>query len=180
MERMFTADWESMFVPDMPILEIVVRGTIIYLAIFVLLRFVLVRQAGSVGITDLLVVVLVADAAQNAMGGSYQSIPNGIVLVGTIIFWAYALDWVGFHFPRLQRWIFPPPLPLIEDGELNYRNMRRELISKDELMTQLRLQGIEDISEVRLAQMEGDGRISVVSYESHQNSGQGSERRPAG
>jgi len=170
-------DWSTIFIPETPLLEIFVRGTIVYLAIFALLRFVLVRQAGSVGITDLLVVVLVADAAQNAMGGDYRSIPDGILLVATIIFWAYALDWLGYHFPSLQRWIFPPPLPLVKDGKMLSRNMRRELISKEELMTQLRLQGVEDLSQVRTACMEGDGRISVVTYDSAETGRNEDQRR---
>lgn len=180
MEWFLNVDWNRLFIPDTPVLEIFVRGTIVYLTIFALLRFVLARQAGTVGITDLLVVVLVADAAQNAMAGDYQSIPDGIILVATIIGWAYALDWLGFHFPTFQRWIFPPPLPLIEDGKLMHRNLRKELISREELMTQLRLQGVEDISEVRRAFMEGDGRISVVTYEDNRNSGDNAEGHPAG
>lgn len=179
MDTLLSVDWSTVFVPDTPLVEIIVRGTIVYLVIFAILRFVLARQAGSVGITDLLVLVLVADAAQNAMANEYRSIPDGLLLVSTIVFWAYALDWLGYHFPVLQRWIFPPPLPLIKDGRLLHHNMRRELISKEELMTQLRLQGVEDVSEVRRACMEGDGRISVVTY-NRENGGSPKDRRGAG
>jgi uncharacterized membrane protein YcaP (DUF421 family) len=155
-------DWRAVFLPDTPVLEIVVRGSVMYLAIFALLRFVLRREAGSVGVTDLLVIVLIADAAQNAMATDYTSIADGIVLVATIIFWAYALDWLGFHFPVVQRLIHPPPLPLVKNGRLLRRNMRRELITEDELLSQLRLQGCEDLADVEFAAIEGDGRISVV------------------
>mgnify|MGYP000975267658 CR=1 FL=1 len=64
MDILFQIDWRSVFVPSVGILEIIVRGTIIYLMLFVLLR-VLRREAGSLGITDVLVIVLIADAAQN-------------------------------------------------------------------------------------------------------------------
>ena len=60
-------DWDKLFSLEAPFLEIVVRGSVVYLSLFFLLRYVLKRQAGSVGITDLLVVVLIADAAQNSM-----------------------------------------------------------------------------------------------------------------
>jgi hypothetical protein len=56
------------------------------------------REAGGVGITDMLVIVLLADAAQNAMAGEYKSISDGLVLVSTIIFWSYALDWLGYRY----------------------------------------------------------------------------------
>jgi uncharacterized membrane protein YcaP (DUF421 family) len=155
-----------LFRPDTPLLEIFVRGSVMYLGLFALLRFVLKRQAGAIGISDLLVVVLIADAAQNAMAAEYTSIADGIVLVLVIIFWAFALDWIGFHNERFGKLVHPPPLPLVEDGELRRPNLRRELITVEELMSQLREQGVEDISQVKRAQMEGDGRISVVTLES--------------
>ncbi|MFL5593175.1 MAG: DUF421 domain-containing protein, partial [Gemmatimonadaceae bacterium] len=77
-------DWHSVFTPKTPLLEVFVRGTAVYLALFLLLRLILKRQSGTVGVTDLLVVVLIADAAQYAMSGGYESVPDGLLLVGTI------------------------------------------------------------------------------------------------
>lgn len=130
-----------------------------------LLRIVLKRQSGAVGITDLLVIVLLADAAQNAMAGTYESVPEGIVLVMTIIFWAFALDWLGYRVPRIQHFVHPKPLPLVQDGNLLRQNMRREFITEDELMSQIRLQGLADVPEVKAAYMESDGRISVIRHD---------------
>lgn len=155
-------DWARLFLPDTPLLEIVARGTAVYLGLFLLLRLVLKRQSGAVGITDLLVIVLIADAAQNAMAADYQSITDGLVLVGVIVFWSHALDWLGYHFPALNRLVHPPPLPLIRNGVMLRRNMRQELITEEELRTQLREQGVVEIGQVKIACMEGDGRISVV------------------
>jgi uncharacterized membrane protein YcaP (DUF421 family) len=162
-------DWGSVFRPDIPLLEIIVRGTIVYLSLLILLRLVLKREAGAVGMTDLLVLVLLADASQNAMAGEYRSLPDGIVLVSTIIFWSLAVDWLGFRIPFVGRLVHPPPLPLIKDGRLLRRNMRRELITMEELMSQLRLQGVDDVSSVRQASMEGDGRISVIRSSGEQS-----------
>ena len=158
-------DWQSIFLPDIPLLEIIVRGSVMYIALFVLLRIILKRQTGSVGMTDLLLIVLIADASQNGMAGDYRSLPAGIVLVSTIIFWSYALDWLSFQYEWFNRLVEPPPLPLIEAGKLLYRNMRKELITEEELMAHLREQGIGDIAEVKLACMEGDGKMSVVRTE---------------
>ena len=70
-------DWQSVFIPSLHIGEIVLRGTIVYLFLFILLRL-LRRGAGAIGISDLLVVVLIADAAQNAMASEYKSITEGL------------------------------------------------------------------------------------------------------
>src|SRR5690349_18259136 len=97
-------DWQRMFVPSQPVLETVIRGTFTYLSLFFLLR-VFRRQIGSIGPADLLVLLLIADASQNAMAGEYRSITDGLVLVVTIIGWEYVLDAAAFHFPRLRVWI---------------------------------------------------------------------------
>ncbi len=154
-------DWEAVFAPDAPV-ELLLRGSLVYLTLFVLLRVVLKREAGAIGTTDLLVVVLIADAAQSGMADDYTSVSDGLVLVGTIVSWSFALDWLGYQFPWFQRLIRPRPLPLIRDGRLLRRHMQRELITKEELMSQLRLQGCDDVATVKAAYVEGDGRISVV------------------
>ena len=162
MDKLFRIDWQSVFVPTVSVAEIMLRGTLIYLALFLFLRF-LRREMGVIGIADLLVVVLIADASQNAMASDYKSVTEGVVLVGTIAFWDYMLDWVAYRFPRFQRFVHPSPLTLVKDGELNRRNMQKEMITKEELMSQLREQGVEEMSDVKCAYLEGDGRISVIS-----------------
>lgn len=177
MNNFFNIDWQKIFVPETPLLETLLRGSITYLVIFILLRSILKRQSGAVGITDLLVIVLIADAAQNAMASDYQSLPDGILLIAVIIFWSYFLDWLGYKYPRLQRFIHPPPLPLVKNGQLLRRNMRRELITEGELLSQLREQGVERIQDVKLAYIEGDGYISVIPYE---QDSQGARERQRG
>lgn len=165
MDLLLDFDWQQIFVPSVSLGEIILRGSLMYLMLFTILRFVLKREAGAVSITDLLVVVLIADAAQNGMAAEYVSITEGFVLVGTIVFWSYILDWLGYTFPGLQHFVHPPPLQLVKEGRPLWRNMRRELITEDELMTQLRRAGVEELEQVRAAYMEGDGHISVIPYE---------------
>ena len=163
MDWLIGLDWKSMLTIDKPLAEIFLRGTVMYLGLFFMLRFVRRREVGAMGITDLLVLVLIADAAQNAMADDYRSLPEGLVLVGTIIGWSYALDWLGYHVAFLGRLLEPAPLTLIEHGQMLRRHMRRELITEEELMSQLRLQGVDDVKQVKRAYMESDGRISVLA-----------------
>jgi uncharacterized membrane protein YcaP (DUF421 family) len=162
MEKILDVDWMGLFVPSESLAEMVVRGTIMYLALFAILRFVMKRQTGSIGTADILLIVVIADAAQNAFAKQYVSISEGVVLVATIIFWNILLDWLAFRFPVMARIIEPDPLPIVRNGKMNRRNMRREFISESELMSQLRLNGIDDIRDVKTACVEPDGAISVV------------------
>lgn len=171
-------DWAKLFTVDTPVLEILVRGTLTYLAIFVMLRVVGRRETGSVGITNLLTVVLLADAAQNAMAGEYTSIPDGVLLVGTIVFWSWFLDWAKYRWPAFARIVEPPALPLVKNGRLLARNLRQEMITREELMSQLRLQGIDDLARVKRAYIESDGRISVVPRD-ERHGGSAGDRRVA-
>lgn len=158
----WTPDWQEMFASTVSPFELILRGTVIYLGIFLVLRTLLRRVAGNVTIADLLMVVLIADAAQNAMAAEYRSVTDGAILIITIIFWNYALDRMAFHLPWVGRFVYPAPLPLIRNGRVLQRNLRHEFISEEELRSQLREQGVEDIATVKLAHMEGDGRISVI------------------
>ncbi|MGI0486786.1 DUF421 domain-containing protein [Pantanalinema rosaneae CENA516] len=163
MDLLLTVDWHRLFVPNISLAEHFLRGTIVYLGLFFLLRFLPSRQVGAVGVTDLLVVILFANAAQNAMATNYTSITDGLILIGTIIFWSYLLNWLGYQFPGVQRLLSAPPLLLVKNGRMIYRNMRRELITESELRLQLRKQGVEKIEEVKQAFMEPDGNISVIA-----------------
>ena len=171
-------DWHELFVPQAPLAGVIVRGTLTYLMLFLILRFLLKRQTGVIGTADLLVVVLVADAAQNAMAAEYKSITEGGLLVLTIVFWNYAVDWLGYRFPAFQRFIRPPPLPLIKDGQMIFRNMRQEKITEEELNSQLRQQGIESCDKVAEAFIEGDGRISILKRKEEDTPNKPRERVP--
>lgn len=170
-------DWQALFVPEHSLLEIALRGTIMYLALFLVMRFVMQRQAGAVSLADLLVIVLIADVSQNAFSNEYKSLTEGLLLVLTIVGWNYAIDWLAFRVPAFERFITPKRLPLVVDGRICWRNMRREMITHAELMSQLRQQGIDDPVLVRLASLEGDGSISVIRKDDEEPNGKPEDRR---
>jgi len=168
MDWLTRVDWKGTFVPDTSVLEILIRGTVMYLALFTLLRFVLKRQRGGVAFTDILVIVLVADAAQNAMAGQYNSMPDGLLLVGVIVGWAYALDWLAYRVPLVRRFVQPSGVPLVRRGRLLRANLRKENITDDELASQLRVAGVESLEQVDDVTLEGDGQLSVVRKDSEE------------
>ncbi|WP_019140406.1 DUF421 domain-containing protein [Noviherbaspirillum massiliense] len=159
---MLSIDWGELFRLSVPLPELLVRGTVMYWFLFLLFRFFVSRGVGEVGISDILIMVIVADAAQNAMAGEYKSITDGMILVATLVGWNVAFDWLSYHFSVFRRFAAPPPLRLVKDGKMQRGNMRRQYISEAELMVKLREAGVEDIREVKSAYLEPTGEISVI------------------
>ena len=158
---MLDIDWQQLFGIEKSVLELVIRGTVMYWFLFLMFRFVLRRDVGAIGIADVLLIVIIADASQNAMDDDYKSITEGMIVVGTLVFWNVLTNWLNFKLPKFQKFAEPRPLLLIRDGTLLEGNMRREMLTREELMSKLRQHGIEGPEEVRWAYMESDGQISV-------------------
>jgi uncharacterized membrane protein YcaP (DUF421 family) len=155
-------DWAELFSLSMPAAEIIIRGSAIYWFLFLIFRFVLRRDVGAVGIADILLLVIVADASQNAMAGEYTSISDGMLLVSTLIGWNVAFDVLSFRFPVIRQFVQPRPLCLVRDGALQRRNMRKEFVTDEELWSKLRENEIESLEQVKYVYMEPDGEISVI------------------
>ena len=169
-------NWHQIFVPTGSLLELVVRGSLMYLLILAGFRLFR-RDAGSLSVSDLLVVVLIADAAQNGMAGEYKSLTEGAVIVATIFAWNYVLDWLAYR-SRFVYWLLhPPSLLLIRNGQIQFRNLRSQLITKDDLLEQLREQGVESVARVKTCFLEGDGRMSVIREDDGEQTGRREKQR---
>jgi uncharacterized membrane protein YcaP (DUF421 family) len=155
-------DWHSMFGLTVSPLELIVRGSAMYLFLFLLFRVVVRRRIGSIGMADILILVIVADAAQNGMAGEYRSVTEGFILVATLIGWNMLIDWLVFHIPRLQTILEPAPLLLVENGRIHRRHLSHEMMSEAELRSKLREHGIEDLQRVSKAYLEPDGQVSAL------------------
>lgn len=155
-------DLHEIFRLTMPVMELIVRGSAMYWFLFLIFRFLIRRDVGAVGIADILLLVIVADASQNAMAGEYRSITDGMILVSTLIGWNILLDWLSYRFKTFRHFAEASTLCLIRDGRMLKRNMRREFITEDELWAKLRQAGITELRNVKLATLESDGEISVI------------------
>lgn len=163
--QLFIDIWDTILKPDIRITESILRGTILYFAVFIIMRSTLRRTAGELSMLDFIFVLLVANGAADSMIGGSISVVNGVVLILTIVAWNYALNTLSWYIPLIERFTSPPPLQIVHDGKMLKRNMRKEFITESELMAQLREDGIDDIALVKSALLEGDGNISVIPYE---------------
>jgi uncharacterized membrane protein YcaP (DUF421 family) len=160
--ELLPADWLSILSLDTPLLELVARGTVLYFGILFMTRLMPRRTGGELAMMDLIFVLLIAEAAAHAMG-EYTSVADGIVMVATFMGWNYLINALSYRVPFIERLVSSPPLQVIKDGKLLRRNMRREFLTEEELMSHLREEGIGDVKEVKSAQIEGDGKISVIA-----------------
>lgn len=169
---MFDVPWRQVFALTVSPAELIVRGTAIYWFLFLIFRVVLRRNVGSVAIADVLLLVIVADAAQNAMAGEYKSVPDGIILVSTLIGWNVLIDWLTYRSALLRRVLAPRALHLVSEGRVLRANLRKEMLTEEELAAKLRESGVDDVTEVRDAYMESDGEVTVIKREpdDHQRS----------
>ena len=147
---------------QVPPWQLIVRGTLIYWFLFLLFRFALRRDAGSLGIADILFVVLVADAAQNGLAGEYKSVGEAMLLIGTVAGWNYFIDWMAFRYRWFARFAEPRVVTLVQQGRLQRKNLQRELLTEEELSSHLRQNGVDDIKEVERVLVEPNGHISVL------------------
>lgn len=155
-------DWGSVFVPDLSLAESFLHGSAVYLSLVVLFRLTMQRQAGAIGLPDVMLVVLVSECVSAALGGDAKSVPNGLVTVFALVFWNAVLDRAAYRRPWLRRLLEPEPRLLVKDGRPLHEHLKRERISDDELAAQLRCNGVAEVSGVKVAYLEPEGTVSVV------------------
>jgi uncharacterized membrane protein YcaP (DUF421 family) len=100
----------------------------------------MLAHAGSLAFSDLLVIVLIADAAQNGVAGEYKSVTEGAILAATIFAWSYLFDWRSFTRSSVSWLLHPPPALLVRHGRLEDHQMKKQLITREDLLEHLRLQ----------------------------------------
>jgi uncharacterized membrane protein YcaP (DUF421 family) len=152
-----------MFDLDVSALEIVARTALVYIALLAALRIAGKRELGQMTPFDLVVVLLISEAAQNAMIGGDSSVTGGLIAVGVLMGGNYAVAAATDRVPRLRELLESEPTVLVRDGRLLNDAMLAEGLNEEEIMTAVRAHGLEELESVRLAVLEPDGSISVIA-----------------
>jgi uncharacterized membrane protein YcaP (DUF421 family) len=158
--------WDEVFVPDGSLLESFLRGTAVYFAVLVLFRLILRRQrGGSVGLGDVMILLLLSECVSQSLTSDFNSVPNGVVAVGALLFWNYLTDYVSYRWDWFHKLVQSEPLQVVRDGRPIPEHMRQERVRDDELAAELRKQGVEDVSKVKAAFVEAEGDVTVIPKE---------------
>jgi uncharacterized membrane protein YcaP (DUF421 family) len=155
----------SMFIPEVQILEKIVRPLIVYFFLLVAFRVTGKRELGQMTPFDLIVLLTISNVLQNAMIGPDNSLSGGLI-GGSALFCANGLiARLTLHFPRLARLLEGDPTPLIEDGRVLTKNLRREIMTRAELERAIRkheLDPVTDLPLIKKALLEEDGTVSII------------------
>ena len=145
--------------------HIIVSTTCVYLFIILALRVLGKTELAQLSTTDLIFVLLISNAVQNAMVGDDTSLGGGLLAASVLFVLNFILKKLKFKFPGIKTIIEGEPVILIYKGEVNYTNCKKNGITKDELLQAIREHGSHSIEEVDSLILETDGNISVVSNE---------------
>jgi uncharacterized membrane protein YcaP (DUF421 family) len=159
--ELLPADWADIFAIETPLLESFARGTALYFGLLALVRFMPRRTGGEFARMDLIFVLLIAEAAAHSLG-DYISVADGIAMIIVLMGWNWLINDLSYRVPAIERLVSSPPMPVVRNGILLRRNMRREYLTEEELMSHLRMEGIDTLEDVKSATIEGDGRLSVI------------------
>lgn len=157
----------DIFSLTVPFWDIILRTALVYLALLLGLRLAGKREIGQMTIFDLIVLLLIANAVQNAMVGPDNSVIGGVLAAAVLLGLNALLAWLRLRYPSLRKWVEGTPTLLILHGKQFNGNLQREGIDNETLETALREHGITDVKDVEMAVLEIDGTISVVPVGDH-------------
>jgi uncharacterized membrane protein YcaP (DUF421 family) len=150
------------------LLDIAFRSAVVYVFMIVAFRVFGKRELSQLSIADLALVVLISNAVQNAMVGENTTLIGGLT-AGTVLFGLNMLvGYLMFRFKNIRSLVQSEPVTLIYDGKILEKNLKEVLLTTDELNSAVREHGVENISDVKLAIMEVDGNVSVISGDDKQ------------
>lgn len=157
--------------------NIALRTLIVYGVLLLGVRFSGKREIGQMTPFDLVVLLLISNAVQNAMTGPDTSVLGGVVAASTLLITNLSLAKISYRLPALRRFVDGIPILLVAHGEPIYPNLKREGISFDELMGALREHECGSLDQVEMAMLEIDGDISVIRRDRTQNQVMHSRKR---
>ncbi len=153
----------QILIPDIPILEKIIRPAIVYAFLLIAFRLAGKRELGQLTPFDFIILLTISNVLQNAMIGNDNSLGGGLIGAITLFVVNGIISRLAYRFPRLAEMLDGGPTVLIENGRIIEPNMRHEVMTLEELQRSLRKHdlGWEDVSQIQRALLELDGTVTV-------------------
>jgi uncharacterized membrane protein YcaP (DUF421 family) len=143
-------------------MDIVLRATVIFIALYLLVRLMGKRELGQMTPFELIVLVVIGDLIQQGVTQNDFSLTGAIIAISTIAFLALVMSWASYLWPRAERLLEGEPRVIVRDGELLTSNLRRNRLTASEIESEMRLAGIAHMRDVKWAILEPRGKISFI------------------
>ncbi len=150
------------------LIEVIIRTTVVFVVILFGLRLTGKRHVAQLSLIDLVLILLISNAVQNAMVGSDYSLLGGIIAAATLLILSSIFTRIQYKYKMLEKVFEPDPTMLVHAGKIIKKNLEKEQIAVDELERAIREHGFETIEDVQTAVMEVDGTISVIPKNVHE------------
>lgn len=155
--------------PDNPWWEFVLRGAIVFAAMMFLLRLAGKRQIGQMTPFDLVLLLILSNAVQNAMNAGDNSVTAGLILAVTLVGIDYIVGWVAFRSKTVERLLEGKPVILVHNGQVDKHALAESQMTQHDLEVSLRAAGYAGPHQVRFAVLETTGRVSVIPQQTQTN-----------
>lgn len=143
-------------------MDIVLRATMMFFILFLLIRLLGKRELGQMTPFEFVVLVVLGDLIQQGVTHNDFSLTGATLAICTFAFWALVLSWTAYLFPGAKNLLEGTPRVVVRNGEIVMENLRRDRLTRDEILSEMRLAGIGRISEVAWAILEPQGKMSFI------------------
>jgi uncharacterized membrane protein YcaP (DUF421 family) len=148
-------------------MDIVLRASVMFFALYLLVRVMGKRELAQMTPFELIVLVVLGDLIQQGVTHNDFSLTGAILAIGTMAFWALSLSWVTFLSPKAEVMLDGEPRVIVRDGEIVRENLHRDRLTRNEILSEMRLAGIARLSDVAWAILEPQGKMSFIKRENN-------------
>jgi len=158
---------------SLPWYQFVLRAVLVYFAVMVLVRMSGKRAVGQFTPFDLVLLILIGNAVQNGMNGGDNSLTAALILSGSLIALNYCVAFLSARVPAVRKFVEGESVVLVRDGHVFRNVLKRELVSRADFDKAMREAGISEVDDIKLAELETNGHITIVPRETRSSEGPG-------
>ena len=151
-----------MWIPQESVLDLIIRGTVVYFVLFALLRFIGKKHVGELSPFDLVVLLVISETVDGSLIGDDHSLTGGLISAATFVVIVQIVGYLTWRFRGLEKFVDGVPRILVRHGHVCNDSLRDEQVTRSELIEALRREGHSSLANVRFAILETDGKITIA------------------
>jgi uncharacterized membrane protein YcaP (DUF421 family) len=155
-----------MWVPQVGVLELIIRGVVVYVALLVLLRFIGKKHVGELSPFDLVVLLIISETVDGSLIGDDRSLTGGLISAATLVVVVQLVGYFTWRFRKFEKVVDGVPQVLVRHGKIRNKVLDVEQVTRAELLEAMRQEGCSALTNIRFAILETDGSITLAKRHS--------------